>query len=135
MSKFEEQLKTLENKIKATYEEGVTQDEAEKLAAEFLHAQMVLSAELRKSDLDSRMKKAGNKSVRATAYLEIVSSSEKKPTEAQISALIETDSVVSSHQDLLDKAEVLTSDLERYYAIFSNAHVYYRGVARGNNGL
>jgi hypothetical protein len=134
MSKFEEQLKLLENKIKATYEEGVTIDEAEKLAAEFLHAQMVVSGELRKVDLDARMRKSGVKAIRASAYLEVVSQAEKKPTETQIASIIDTDKIVLQEQQSLDEAEVSRNELERYYDIFANAHIFYRGVARGNNG-
>lgn len=134
MSKFQEQLKVLEDKIKATYEQGVTVDEAEKLAAEFLYAQMVVSAELTKADLDARMRKSGNKAIRAKAYLDIVSSSDKKPTETAISSMIEVDSVVTKCQDELDRAEVSKAELERYYDIFVNSHIYYRGVAKGNFG-
>ena len=130
--KFEEQLKLLENKIKASYEESITMPEAEKLAAEFLHAQIVVSGELRKSDLDARMKKSGVKALRANAYLSIVSEAEKKPTETQIASIIDTDQLVIKNQELLDKAEVDRANLERYYDIFTNAHVFYRNVARGN---
>ena len=130
--KFEEQLKLLENKIKASYEESITMPEAEKLAAEFLHAQIVVSGELRKSDLDARMKKSGVKALRANAYLSIVSEAEKKPTETQIASIIDTDQLVIKNQELLDKSEVDRANLERYYDIFTNAHVFYRNVARGN---
>lgn len=109
-------------------------EEAEKLAAEFLYAQMVLSAELRKYELDARMKKSGNKTIRAAAYINIVSGQDKKPTEAGISAIIETDEQVASQQNLLDTAEVDAAELERYYNIFTNAHIYYRGVAKGAFG-
>lgn len=129
--KFQEKLKALEKKIIDTYEAGVSLDEAEKLAAEFLHAQISVSSELTKADLDARMKKSGNKAVRSTAYLEIVSAADKKPTEAQISAFIETDKAVAGQQDLLDKAEVALAELERYYDIFTQAHVYYRNLAKG----
>lgn len=129
--KFTEKLKALEKKIIDTYESGVTLEEAEKLAAEFLHAQLSVSSELSKADLDARMKKSGNKAIRSTAYLEIVSAADKKPTEAQIAAFIETDKTVTVQQDLLDRAEVLLAELERYYSIFQNAHIYYRGIAKG----
>lgn len=129
--KFTEKLKALEKKIIDTYESGVTLEEAEKLAAEFLHAQLSVSSELTKHSLDLRMKKTGNKSIRAAVYLEIVSAADKKPTESQISAIIETDKTVAAQQDALDKAEVLTAELERYYDIFVNAHIFYRGIAKG----
>lgn len=129
--KLTEQIKALENKIKAVYEEGVTLDEAEKLAAEFLYAQLIIAGELTKSDLDARMRKSGLKVIRANAYLEVVGAADKKPTEAQIAALIDGDSLVVTEQNGLDKAEVGRSDLERYYDIFGNAHIYFRGIAKG----
>jgi len=128
---FEEQLKVLEDKIKNTYEQGVTLEEAERLAAEFLHAQLVVSTELAKKDLDARMKKSGNKAIRAAVYLSIVEGSEKKPTESHISATIETNEQVSSQQDLTDTAEAEVAELERVYNVFGNAHIFYRNVARG----
>lgn len=129
---FEEQLKVLEDKIKATYEEGVSLDEAEKLAAEFLHAQIVVSNELKKEDLNCRMNKSGNKAIRAAVYIAILSEADgKRPTEAQIAALVETDPSVKIQQKSLDDSEVKVGELERYYSIFQNAHIYYRGIAKG----
>lgn len=134
MPNFKDLCKKLENKIKSSYEEGTSMEEAEKLAAEFLYAQMVLSAELRILELDARMKKSGNKAIRAAAYINIVSSSDKKPTEAGISAIIETDEQVASQQNLLDVAEVDAAEMERYYNIFINGHIYYRSLAKGTFG-
>ena len=71
----------LEGKIKAAYEEGTTQPDAERLAAEFLHAQMVISSHLRKADLDARMRKSGHKAIRAAVYMGEVGKSEKKPSD------------------------------------------------------
>ena len=129
---FSKLCQQLEAKITTTYEEGVTMEDAEKLAAEFLGAMMKVSVELRNADLDSRMRKAGVKAVRAAAYLDIVQKNEKKPTETQIASMIDTDGTVSEQQDGLDNAEVTRDDLKRYYDIFNNAHVFYRGVAKGN---
>jgi hypothetical protein len=121
----------LERKIQATYEEGVSPEQAEKLAAEFLRAMMVVSEELKKKDLDSRMRKSGVKAVRAKVYLTIVDKAEKKPTETQIASMIDVDSIVCSEQDSLDNAEVARDDLKRYYDVFQHAHVFFRGVAKG----
>lgn len=129
---FSKYCQSLETKIQATYEEGVTMETAERLAAEFLGAMMKVSAELKNLDLDARMRKSGVKAVRASVYLEIVQKNEKKPTETQIASMIDTDKLVSQEQDGLDKAEVERDDLKRYYDIFQNAHVFYRGVAKGN---
>lgn len=128
---FQSRIKDLQQKIQDSYESGVTLDQAEKLAAEFLHAQIQISEELRNTELDARMKKSGIKAVRATAYLEIVSGSDKKPTEAGISAIIDSDDIVKIQQGLLDTAEVNKADLERYYDIFQNAHIYFRGISKG----
>jgi hypothetical protein len=131
MTKFETLCKQLEAKIVSSYEEGVTLEEAEKLAAQFLFAQLAVSTELKKADLDSRMRKNGVKSIRAAIYLDIVSKSDKKPTEAQITATIDTDKIVGDEQGAFDMAEVSKADLERYYDIFGNAHVYFRTISKG----
>lgn len=127
--KFCEQL---EEKIKNSYTEGVTFEVSEKLAAEFLHAQMVVSAELRKTDLDARMRKTGVKAVRAAIYADTCNKSEKKPTEAAIDHLINVNELVQSEQGALDQSEASRDDLTRYYNIFREAHIYYRGIAKGN---
>lgn len=134
MTKFQELCKELESEIEKAYTTGVTLEQAERYAAQFLGAQMKVSAELTKSDLDARMRKSGVKAVRAAVYLDTVGGAEKKPTEAQIAAIIDTNRVVSEEQDGFDRAEVLKAELERYYDIFLNAHIYFRGVAKGSFG-
>lgn len=124
-------LKELEAKIQASYEQGTSLEDAEKLAAEFLHAQMQLASQLKALDLDARMRKSGVKAIRSAVYLETIKSSEKKPTEAQIAAIIDSDSIVVSEQNGLDTAEASRDELERYYDIFNNAHIYYRGISKG----
>lgn len=124
-------IDSLKKKIETSYTEGVTMDEAEKLAGEFLYAQMLIASALKIQDLDARMHKSGIKAVRAKAYLDIVSSADKKPTEAQIAAIIDTDEIVITEQTSLDNAEVRRLDLERYYDIFLNAHIFFRGIAKG----
>lgn len=128
---FKDLCEQLENKIQDSYEQGVTLEEAEKLAGEFLYAQLRVSAELKTADLDSRMKKSGVKSVRAAIYLDILQKNDKKPTEAAISALIDSDKIVLSEQENFDVSEVNRAELERYYDIFQNAHVHFRTIAKG----
>lgn len=128
---MKELCKQLEAKIVSSYEQGVSLEDAERLASEFLYAQMQISGELKKLDLDSRMRKTGVKAVRAAIYLDIVQKSDKKPTEAQISAMLDSDQLVSGEQEALDTAEVERDDLKRYYDIFQNAHIHYRGIAKG----
>lgn len=129
--KFKELCEKLEGKIQNAYEEGVTLETAERLASEFLYAQLLVSGELKKADLDSRMRKTGVKAIRASIYLEIIKAADKKPTEAQIAALIDTDNIVEGEQKAYDIAEVEHADLKRYYDIFTNAHIFFRGVSRG----
>ena len=124
-------LESLENKIKSSYEIGVTMEEAEKLAAEFLHAQLLVSNELKVVDLDARMQKSGFKAVTATVYLEIIAKSDKKPTESNIEAVINTTKLVQDSRDQLDTAEVNRDSLQNYLSIFKEAHVYFRGIAKG----
>ena len=124
-------LKSLEAKIVESYEQGVTVEAAERLAAEFLHAQLTVSDELKKRDLDARMKKSGVKAIRAALYLETVKSADKKPTEAAIEATLNSNELVIGEQRLLDEAEVDKAELERYYDVFSNAHIFYRGISKG----
>ncbi len=128
---FKQLCDTLTDKIKASYEEGVTLDQAEKLAAEFLHAQLLVSGELKKQDLDARMKKTGVKAVRAAIYTQAKSDTTLKLTEAGVSALIDVHEVVQSEQNGLDKAEVERDELDRIFSIFREGHIYFRGIAKG----
>ncbi len=106
-------------------------EEIQHLAGEFLYAQMVVSNELKKLDLDARMKKTGMKAIRATMYNSIVSSADKKPTEAGIESQIATNDIVVKSQDELDVAESERDSLMRYYNIFREAHIHFRGIAKG----
>jgi hypothetical protein len=124
----------LETKIKNSYEAGVTMEEAERLASEFLHAQLQVSGELRKADLDSRMKKSGVKAIRAAVYLNAIKSTDRKPTEAALSSMIDSDDIVTTEQQALDEAEVERDELKRIYDVFGNAHIHFRGIAKGSFG-
>lgn len=129
MTKF---YSDLQKKIEATYTEGVTVDEAEKLAAEFLHAQMVVSSELRQLDLDARMRKSGVKAIRSAVYLAEIKKHDKKPSDVQLSAIVDSDDIVDREQQDYDTAEANKAELERLYDIFLNAHIYFRGIAKGS---
>lgn len=131
---FKELCDILEQKIKDSYEQGVTGTEAERLAGEFLFAQLKVSEELKTSDLNSRMRKSGLKAVRAAFYLDIVQKSEKRPTEAQTAAMVDVNPVVQEEQDSFDKAEVDRDSLERYYNIFAAAHIHFRTISKGTFG-
>jgi hypothetical protein len=133
MSAFDKVFKGLEEQIQLSYEEGVTVVEAERLAGQFLHAQMQISSEIKKADLSARMHKSGLKAVRAAVYMEASKPVDgKKPTEAAIGALVDTHEVVQLEQDALDTAEVERDELERQYDIMINGHIFMRGIAKGN---
>lgn len=127
MSNYE----ALVNKIKNTYESGVTMDEAERLAAEFLGAMLSASEALKSSDLDARMRKSGTKALKASVYLREATKGDKKPTESMLSALVDSNTVVQEEQDAVDSAEATRDALERQYNIFREAHIYYRGISKG----
>lgn len=131
---FKERCQELEVEIQQAYKESITLDQSEKLAGNFLHATLQVSSELRKADLDARTRKSGTKAVRAAIYLNIVQNSDKKPTEATISATIDTNEVVVSEQSALDVAEVDRAELERLYDIFNQAHIYFRQMSKGVQG-
>ena len=132
MKTFTDECNELQEEIQLAYQQGVTMEEAEKLAARFLHAQMLVANELRVTDLDARMRKSGTKAVRAKVYLDAITGVEKKPTEGTLTALIDTNGLVSEEQNALDKAEAYRDQLKNYFDIFGNSHVYFRGIAKGN---
>ena len=120
-----------EQAIKDAYESSVTQDEAEKLAAKFLHAQLKVSAALRDADLDARMKKSGLKAVKAQTYVEECGKYDKKPTEAQLEAAINLSELVNKSQDEFDSAEVNRDYLLNLLSVFREGHQYYRAIFKG----
>ncbi len=134
MTPFQKLCKELESSIESSYTEGISMEDAEKLAGKFLHAQLAVSAELTKADLSSRMRKSGVKTIRAAIYLDEATKSEKKPTESMLSALIDKNEIVTGEQESLDQSEVSRDELKRYYDIFQNAHIHFRTIAKGSLG-
>lgn len=128
---FKEFCVAMEDKIISSYESGVSLEEAERLAAEFLHAQIKVSRELKEADLSTRMRKSGLKAVRAAVYLEGATGSEKKPSDVLLNAQVDTNELVSGEQDAYDRAEVALAELERLHSVFREAHIFYRGVSKG----
>lgn len=121
----------LKNDIKKAYESSVSLDEAEKLAAKFLFAQLELASALQSADLDARMRKVGLKAIRSVVYIKEASSSEKKPTEAAIDAKINMNELVQGEQNAFDQAEVIRETLQNNFNVFKEAHVFFRGISRG----
>ncbi len=117
--------------IKNAYETSVTLEQAEKLAAKFLYGQIQVAEELQQVSLDARMRKAGFKTIKASLRIDEVKKYDKKPTESTLDNLVDTSDVVIREQGPLDAAEVKVVYLENYLDIFKNAHIYFRGIARG----
>ncbi len=117
--------------IEQAYTEGVTSDSAEKHAAQFLHAQILISDELKAVDLDARMRKSGVKAIRAAVYLDEVKKNEKKPSDTLLEAVVNSTKIVQDEQTALDVAEVSRNELENYLSIFKDAHIYMRSLAKG----
>lgn len=121
----------LVEKVKNAYEGGISIPEAESLAGEFLAAMFHITDELKITDLDSRMRKNGYKAARAAIYMDEVTKGEKKPTEAYIQSAIDLNPIVQTQMEALDKAEVERDRLQNYYNIFREAHIFFRGMAKG----
>lgn len=132
MTDFDKLCKELEAEIVKSYTEGVTLVEAEKLAGQFLHAQLRVSEELKTADLSSRMRKTGVKSIRAIIYTKTASAGEKRPTEAALEAAVNMNDLVLNEQEQLDKSEVDKDNLTRYYNIFREAHLHFRAITKGS---
>ncbi len=134
MNNIREFCKALEGVVEAAYLESVTLEEAERLSARFLHAQMIVSSALRAASLDAKMRKSGVKGVRAAIYLAEVQKNEKKPSDTLLTAIVDTNDVVAGEEENLFKAETDADELSRYYDIFGNCHVYFRQVSKGVQG-
>lgn len=127
-----EKYNHLVEKIQNSYESGITIEEAERLAGQFLHAMLQIAAELQDADLNARMRKSGLKTMRSAVRTDAISKAEKKPTEGQLEDVVNLDPIVNKDQDALDKAEVHRDSLQMHYNIFKEAHLFYRGISRGN---
>lgn len=123
--------KEIEIAIANAHKEGVTLDQAERLAAKCLSAQIMLSEQLSSTDLNARMAKSAVKAIKAGVYMNTVNGADKKPTEAMITSIIDSDESVIDEQRKLDTFENERDGLNRYYDIFREAHIYFRGIAKG----
>lgn len=131
MTDFKTFCEELTKDIQTAYEGSLTLDDAEKLAAKFLMGQIEAGKELQAADLDTRMRKSGLKAVKAAVYVEAATKGEKKPTEAMLAATVDMDKLVIGEQEAFDCAEVWKNQLENYLDVFRNAHIYFRGMAKG----
>ncbi len=128
---FSTSCKSLVDDIKGAYESSPTLEEAEKLAAKFLYAQVQVGNELRNADLDARMKKTGVKAVRAAIYMAAATKGDKKPSDVMLEAQVNMDELVQGEQTAFDTAEVRKDELYNYLHVFKEAHIYFRGIAKG----
>lgn len=129
--KLQSLCEELTKEIQSSYEESVTIEQAEKLAAKFLHAQLLISDSLSKKDLDSRMKKSGVKAIKAAVYHSEATRGDKKPSDTFLQSLVDMSEEVAAAQDSFDKAEVEKDALQNYFNIFKEAHIFYRGISKG----
>lgn len=128
---FIKRCESLEIKIKKSYEETLTIEEAERLAAEFLGAQLDVGTQLRAVDLDARMKKTGVKALKAAVYMEAATKTDKKPSDVLLEATVNMSKLVVDEQTALDVAESNRDALQNYLSVFKEAHIFFRGVSRG----
>lgn len=126
--------KVLEDDIKRAYEEGVSMEQAERLAAKFLSAQLSIAADLHTMDLDARMRKTSLKAIRGAVYLDAATKGDKKPSDVMLGALVDTNDIVGKEQDSYDRAEADRDYRQNLYNICKEAHIYFRGVAKGAFG-
>ena len=124
------ELEELTQCIKDSYERGVTMDKAEKLAGKFLYAQVVVAEQLKLVELNARMKKSGVKAIKSAVYMEAATKTDKKPSDTLLEHHVNRDTLVQGAQNELDEAEIDTNTLERYYSIFREAHIFYRGISK-----
>jgi chromosome segregation ATPase len=131
MSKEKRQFAELEDDIKRAYEESVTIEEAEKLAAKFLGAQIEIARMLREVSLDCRMRKQGLKAIKSAVRTDEIGKHDKKPTEGALDDVVNLSELVSGEEKRYDEAEAAREELERFYGIFHEAHIFFRGISKG----
>lgn len=122
----------LETTVQAAYEDGVTIEAAEKLAARMLAAQMKIAMQLASTDLDARMKKNGVKAMKAAAYMDEIAKHEKKPSEGFLENAVNANEIVGKEADAYEKADAEKDALATYLGIFKDAHIYFRTLAKGS---
>lgn len=121
----------LKQKIINSYESGITMSEAEKLAGEFLAAQLDLAETLKIKDLDARLRKSGNKALKSAIRQEFVAKHDKKPTEGQIEDATNLDTTLRDEENSLHEMEVERDYIRNAFDIFKDAHIHFRGIAKG----
>lgn len=131
MNSLELTFSEFRESIQKAYEEGVTMQQAERLAAKTLQIRMLISDEIKSRDLDARMKKHGVKVTRAEAYMEELSKHEKKPAEAYMEHAINQSLLVNASEKMYADAETTKDRLQTYLDVAKDAHLYFRQIAKG----
>ena len=93
---------------------------------------LTLADELRVTDLDARMKRHGVKAVKAAVYTQEVAKHEKKPSEGFLENAVNLDKMVADEESAYAQADTTKDQLANYLDIFKDAHIYFRGIAKGN---
>ena len=125
-------LQELQDTIARAYTEGVTMQEAERLAAHTLSVRLQIADHIKSSDLDARMKKHGVKAIRAQVYLEQIAANEKKPTEAWLESAVNMSDLVKAEETLYAESDTDTRRLETYSDVLKDAHIFFRKVMGGS---
>ncbi len=127
-------IEELKAKIVKSYEQGVTLDEAERLAGEFLAVQIDLAEQLKIHDLSARMRKSGLKAIKSAVRQDEIKKHDKKPTEGALEDVVNLDATIRTEQDAFDVAEVERDYIKNMLDVTIAAHVFYRNVAKGTFG-
>lgn len=131
MNKVEQLCVELEKTVTDAYENGVSLEDAERLAAKMLSAQMTIARELEAVDLDSRMRKNGVKAIKAAVYMEEINKYDKKPAEGLLEHAINQNKLVNTEQDAYETLDARKSALTIYLGIFKESHIYFRSIMKG----
>lgn len=130
-STLQDEFAELAQIVARAYDEGVTLEEAERLAAKALGVQLAIAERLKVADLDTRMKKNGLKATRARSYMAEATKGEKKPSEGFLENHVNMDVTVQTAANDYESADAETQSLTLYLGIFKDAHIYFRGIAKG----
>jgi hypothetical protein len=128
---MERVFKELKATIDRVYNEGCTILEAERLAARTLSIRLDISDRIKEVDLDARMKRHGVKATRAQVYMDEIVKFDKKPAEAYLENAVNLSNLVDVAESLYSIADTEVDRLKTYLGVFSDAHIYFRTIAKG----
>lgn len=117
--------------VDKAYAEGVLMDDAEKYAARFLSAQMLIAEELQRVDLEARMRKNGVKAAKASIWIAAATKDEKKPSDKFLDSIVDSDVAARAEQEAYDRVDSYKESLSLYLGVFKDGHIYMRGIAKG----